>query len=157
MITKELVDYLRIETARGVEQAAFFALLKEKGWTDGDIFEALDVLKEIPKVETAKTLSTESRGQKIADPAPSAPTGRIREYFEHFSPVNMLEFSFGIVISLWQIYSLTYITYFSILYSSINVTNYVLNFIVLIVGIVLIRSSSHRAQKRYIDALVGKR
>jgi membrane protein implicated in regulation of membrane protease activity len=69
----------------------------------------------------------------------------------------MVEFSLGIVICLWQIYSLIYITYFALLNTQLNLFNYLLHFVAFAVGVALIRNASHRAQKRYIDALVGKK
>ena len=158
MVTKELVEYIQIETAKGISQAGFSARLKENGWTDEDIAEALTILNEVKFAAPNSVPRTESEAQKTETThVPLPPSGKIRDYFAHFSAGMMFEFLVGAMIFLWQISSLTYITYFSILDSSINVTDYLLHFFVLVLGIALLSGAARLAQRRYINAIVGKR
>jgi hypothetical protein len=153
MITKELLKYIESQTLKGTPKETVFSLLKEKGWTDADIQEAEGILATPKEAEIKKDLATTPL---VSNEAPIAPTGRIREYFAHFNAENMVEFLVGLMLILWQIGSITYITYFAILNSTINLPSYLLHFGVLVFGIALVRSASHRAQKRYINAIIGK-
>lgn len=155
MITKELLQYIEAQTLKGTPKENIFSLLKEKGWTDADIQEAEGVLSTPARLEIEKEISTMPQSTTNIE-APNAPTGRIREYFAHFNAENMVEFLIGVMLVLWQIGSITYVTYFMILNSTINLPSYLLHFMVLVFGIALIKSASHRAQKRYINAIIGK-